>query len=446
MALMRLRTGLSRYWHGSLAVQSAAMMLGCLVAAQWVSVWAFCDERAAMLREAARDAAVREVALIAALAPDDPAAFARDGLTLWGSDGRPDQLPSAIASAFETPDRAFAAWATPAPALTWTEATDGISVAALDNRAVVLSAPLAGGDWLNAAVPMPRWTDPWATQSWSSLIFTSFALMLAALLISHRVTASLRALGAAAQEFAGGSPSPVPEDGPQEVNRTLAAFNAMQERISGLLSERTRMLSALGHDLRTPMTRMRLRVHLVEEEDLREPVLRDLDEIERLTDRALDLARGTAPEKFVDIDPRTLVTDLAADLDAAGIPTPIDEVADVRRLHGRPDTLRRAVTNLAENAHRYGGGGRLALEVGDGIARIVVRDRGPGIPEARLSEVREPFVRLERSRARHTGGSGLGLALADAAAREHGGRLVLRNQKDVGLEAAIELPIDTMGV
>lgn len=444
MAMTTPLSWLADRWRSSLAAQTAALMLACLVAAQWTSIWAFCDERAAALRTVATDMAAREVALIAAADPKDVEVWSRDALHVWRSEARPQQVPSAVASALEPPRRIGAAWAAEGPAtgaaLAWTTDADGVSRAELGYHAAVVAAPIEGGGWIGALAPMPTWTDPWATQNWSALFFTSLTLMAAALMISRKVTAPLRALGTAADGFAGGTPSPVAIHGPREVSRTMAAFNAMQDRVAALLEERTRMLSALGHDLRTPMARLRLRAHLVEDEEIRLPALDDLDEIGSLTERALDLARGAAPETPEPTELGRLLVEVSDGLTAAGMPTVVEMPLEPHTIvEVRSGALRRAIANLGENASRYGGGGTLSLERSAEAIRLVVRDRGPGIPAARLEDVRAPFVRLDRSRARHTGGAGLGLALAEAAARDHGGRLVLRNRDGGGLEASIDL-------
>ncbi|MEM7567406.1 MAG: ATP-binding protein [Pseudomonadota bacterium] len=429
---MALIARLLTRWRGaSLAAQTGLLLLGCLMVAQWAAIWAFCDERAATLRAVAEDVAVRELTLIAAADPADPAALSRDGLTVWTSSRRPEALPPALAHlATAAPGAAWASGALP-----WREGA--VDLARLGHEASLLSLPLPDGTRLNAALAMPRWTDPWAMQSWGALALTSLGLLLASGLIAHRVTGPMRALATAADGFRGAEAAPIAAHGPAEMRRTLDAFNAMQDRISALVAERTRILSALGHDLRTPLTRLKLRADLVEDDEMRGPVLRDLGEIEELGARALQVARGSGDEPHAVLPVDAVLEELAGDLAEAGLRVRLGPLApvtcDVRR-----NSLRRAVTNLVENADRYGGGATLSLEGGD-VPRIVVRDDGPGIPEDRLAAVMEPFVRLDGSRAKHSGGSGLGLALAATTAHEHGGRLTLTNRRGGGLEAAISL-------
>ncbi|MEM8794281.1 MAG: ATP-binding protein [Pseudomonadota bacterium] len=434
-------------WRDSLTVQSAALMVACLIVAHWVAVWAFCDERAEMLRIVATDSLARELSLLADAGPE--AVFpAREGVHVWTTADQITNLseaPLAAVSLFEESQSSsfLAARAeTPSSVLNWQIGPMGVSVAEISYGSAILSLPAAEGRWLHATIAMPSWTDPWAQQNWSALLFTSFALILAAIAISYRVIRPLRALAGAAESFAGAQAEPVAVQGPGEVGRTLSAFNTMQERISSLIGERTRMLSALGHDLRTPMTRLRLRAHLIEDTDLRDPVLRDLDEMEGLAESALDLARGAGSEPMQETDLQALLRALADDLNDAGIQVALKDVQLVLKPVQR-EGLRRAAANLLENAHRYAGGGTLSLRREDDAVRIIVSDNGPGIPEDRLGDVTKPFVRLETSRARHTGGSGLGLALALATAEAHSGMLTLQNRPDGGLEATITLPLQS---
>ena len=420
--------------RGSFAVQVAALMLVCIIGAQWVSIYLFADERARSLRIASKEMAAQELVLRIESGAGD-----RAGLTVW-TGPRPASAADVPGLPEDRPASRFRTWLAGADAaLVWAPVGSGVEGAPLGFDWAVLTYETPGGR-VNALLRHPEWTNPWKVRSLAAVILTSLGLILATLLVSRRVTAPMRALAEAAERFRGGRVTPVTETGPDEVARTLAAFNAMQERVTGLVAERTRMLSALGHDLRTPMTRLRLRAHLIEEDEVREPVLRDLGEMERLAERALDLARGisaTGPGEAIDLS--SFARELVEDLREAEIDVTLGAVEGAV-LTGHADALRRAVTNLAENAHRYAGGGELSVERADDGVRLVVRDRGPGLPEDRIADVMRPFVRLEGSRAATTGGAGLGLSLAAAVAREHGRRLDLRNRDGGGLEAALVLP------
>ena len=214
----------------------------------------------------------------------------------------------------------------------------------------------------------------------------------------------------------------------------------MQERLSRFVGDRTRMLAAIGHDLRTPITALKLRAELVDDADNRERMRATLDDMQRMTEATLSFAgddAGDEPSRVVDL--ASLVASVAADRADIGEDVVFEE-AERLPYPCRQLALRRALGNLVENAVRYAGAARIRLEARKEGPRIVVEDRGPGIPEDRLEEVFKPFVRLEESRSRETGGSGLGLAIARSLVLAHGGALTLGNRDGGGLSATIELP------
>ena len=232
---------------------------------------------------------------------------------------------------------------------------------------------------------------------------------------------------------------PLAEAGPIEVRRAAAAFNAMQGRLSRFLSERTRMLGAISHDLKTPITRMRLRTEMLEDETLRSKFEKDLEEMQSLVSQALDFMRdGSAAEPVQAVDLMALLESLQADFsDAGGRVELSGSLAAPYR--GRPVALRRCLSNLIDNAIRYGGGAAVSVE--DGAAQLTIRvcDRGPGLAREQLELAFEPFFRGEGSRSRETGGTGLGLSIARNIARSHGGELLLKNRDGGGLEAVLTL-------
>lgn len=278
-----------------------------------------------------------------------------------------------------------------------------------------------------------------------SLLILSFEALLMVLLVLavvHRVVRPLRALAAAAETFGRDMDAsrPLPEDGPGEVREAAQAFNRMRRRIRDAMGERTRILAAVSHDLRTPVTRMRLRMENVQPPEVRDKLLADLDALQGIMNTSAELARWeNNPE-------RTVPTDMDAFLESI-----VEDRRDMGQrvaLHGqagepfpvKSGALRRCVENLLDNALRYGGGSA-ELEVSqttDGL-EIAVQDSGPGIPEHFLDQVFEPFFRLEPSRNRNTGGSGLGLSIARAMARLNNGELTLRNRPQGGLRAQIRL-------
>lgn len=236
---------------------------------------------------------------------------------------------------------------------------------------------------------------------------------------------------------------PLAEEGPLEVRRAAVAFNWMQTRLRGLFAERTRILAAVSHDLQTPITRLRLRAELMDDATLRDKMLADLSAMQALVEEGLAYAGSTAAPKEAAIptDLDALAASLVADYTDAGQPVTLSG------LHGqpvrtRPHTLRRLIGNLVDNALKFGGRAELVLEREGAFPVIVVRDRGPGIPEAELDKVFEPFYRLESSRNRETGGTGLGLAIARQLADALDAELTLRNRADGGLEARAILAVE----
>lgn len=284
----------------------------------------------------------------------------------------------------------------------------------------------------------------------SRWVLAALALQLAVLvgLCAWAVRAATRPLNALADaaDALGAAQAAVPlaEDGPREVVRAAAAFNRMQQRIQGYLQERMQILAAVSHDLQTPITRLRLRADLLDDATLRDKLHADLAEMQSLVEEGIAYARSpqAVREPLQRVDLRALVESLAMDYADAGMPVRVLHAAD-GICDTRPQALRRLLCNLVDNALKFAGSAELALEA-DPQGRWCVRvlDRGPGIPQADLATVLQPYVRLEDSRNRGTGGTGLGLAIANELAQALGGRLVLAPREDggEGLEARVELP------
>ena len=255
------------------------------------------------------------------------------------------------------------------------------------------------------------------------------------------VTGPLSVLATAAQGLGENiNHPPLAETGPAEVQRAARAFNTMQRRLARFISDRTRILTAMSHDLKTPITRMRLRAESLEDEALRGKFVHDLEEMEAMVTQTLEFMRDTsASEPVQRIDVMALLESLRSDYSDTGKAVTI-EGACVQPLSGRPLALRRCLTNLLDNAIRYGE--RATLRVEDSGREIVIRvlDEGPGMTPQDLEKAFEPFFRGEASRSRETGGSGLGLGIARNIARAHGGELVLKNRAPRGLEAILALP------
>ncbi|WP_235803682.1 ATP-binding protein [Halomonas sp. GFAJ-1] len=257
------------------------------------------------------------------------------------------------------------------------------------------------------------------------------------------VTRPLARLSKAARQLGDDLDSPpLKESGPKEVAATAVAFNRMQRRIREQIDERERLFSAISHDLKTPITRLRLRAEMLDDPVQRERFCASLDELSELVKGALASAKG------LDLHEEPQPTDLNA---------LVLEIAEALRLHGgevslcgnvlpltvKPLALKRCLANLLENAVFYGQKATVTLEEQAGIVTLRIHDNGPGIPDAQLYRVFSPFVRLEVSRSRYTGGSGLGLGIARHIARAHGGDIVLSNHSEGGLVATLTLPRQT---
>ena len=264
---------------------------------------------------------------------------------------------------------------------------------------------------------------------------------IAAAFVARRVARPLSELSAAATTVAQGGLAPhVPEEGPEDVRHAAAAFNAMTDQVSRTMESQRQLLSAVGHDLRTPITAMRINIEFVNDAELRERLERNLEELQELTEAVLSAAKGAGGEPMRHVDIAALVESLCADLIDMGKPVtwlPHDPVP----MNCRPNEIRRAVRNLIENAIAYGEEATVSIQGRGPGYEIVVEDKGPGIPEADRQRVFEPFVRLETSRNTETGGTGLGLTLVKAIAAGHGGTVALENRAAGGLRARLYLPI-----
>jgi signal transduction histidine kinase len=233
---------------------------------------------------------------------------------------------------------------------------------------------------------------------------------------------------------------PLPEKGPEEVRKAAQAFNTMQARLIGHIREQTALLAAMSHDLKTPVTRLRLRSELLGDPQLKAKFTKDLDEMESMVGATLDFLRGLEnrePVKPVDV--MALLESLQADMRETGGAVEI-EGTTAKPYPGGPQALKRCLGNLVENAVKYGQSARIRVDDNDARLEIRIQDKGPGLPPAELEKVFEPYYRVEGSRSRETGGTGLGLTIARGIAEAHGGQLSLRNREGGGLEATLALP------
>lgn len=292
-------------------------------------------------------------------------------------------------------------------------------------------------------------SEPIIVRPYALLLFV--ALVIISVLIAVRVaTRPLRRLEQAAEALGRDlDRPPLDESGPRELQLAARTFNAMQARIHAYVAERTHMLAAITHDLKTPLTRMRLRIEQVTQEPLKAKLAQDVGGMLGLIDDGLALARSLDDSTpLVEVDLRSLVDSVCADALDSGIDVHWEsgfESVPLLRVTGRPDSLRRVFANLIDNAAKYAGRVEvdLAAENRSGAlyAAVGVLDRGPGVPEQHMDDVLKPFFRVEQSRSRDTGGSGLGLSIAANIMRAHGGELRLRNRQGGGLEVRVFLRV-----
>jgi signal transduction histidine kinase len=299
------------------------------------------------------------------------------------------------------------------------------------------------GGWMNIATGPPPDPRPFGGPLFVSLILSTVATLLAAMLVARRIVRPMRALADAADRLGRGEASgPIPETGPDEARRSVHAFNEMRERLDRFVRDRTQMLAAISHDLRTPITSLRLRAELLDDVEMRDKMIETIEEMQHMTEATLAFVRADqAEEETRSVDLAALVDSLVSDLSEIGYDIEVNE-AERPIVRGRTFALRRAIRNIVENAVRYGERARVTVTKTEKPAEacIIVEDDGPGLPESDLDRVFEPFVRGEASRSRETGGIGLGLAIARTIFRSHGGDIKLQNRDGRGLRVLLTLP------
>lgn len=309
-------------------------------------------------------------------------------------------------------------------------------------RTILLSVQLPDQRWVSADFFAPEPPQGEFLRLAAST-FVLFAFVLAATLwVASRLSRPFTDLRvAAAKVGAAAAPEEVRVSGPTDVRETLEAFNAMSRRVSQLLREKDVMLGALGHDLRTPLSSLRIRLETMEPESERMKAVKTIEETARLLEDILELARqGRSSEPAQTMDLSILVEDIVEDYSDTG--APVTMVMHQRAPAScRAILFRRLLRNLIDNALKYGGVAQVSVRQVANEIEIRVEDEGPGMSAEALAAATQPFFRGEASRSRMTGGAGLGLALADYIARNHGGRLILENRTPKGLAAIVRLPL-----
>ncbi|OWK32543.1 sensor histidine kinase [Sphingomonas mucosissima] len=306
---------------------------------------------------------------------------------------------------------------------------------------LMIAVQLPNGTWLTTNAPWPRRDNRilWALLAQTIIIYV--LILLPVLWITRRLSRPLRGLADAARTFTPRKEIPaLAVEGPTDVRDVIVAFNGLAQRVTAMLDEKDRMLGAIGHDLRTPLAALRVRIESVEDEQDRARMAETIAEMSRTLDDILSLARlGRPSERITEVDLTALVDAVVEDFRDLGAEVVFEEAERIR-LHLRPTLFRRAVRNLIENALKYAGHAEVTIVAEPTQIRVCVADRGPGIPEEALTAVFDPFTRLEVSRSRETGGIGLGLALAQAIVHDAGGTITLSNRSGGGLMAIIALP------
>jgi signal transduction histidine kinase len=296
------------------------------------------------------------------------------------------------------------------------------------------------GSWLLVR-PKPSFPTPWQRIILLWFVISAVALAPFAYLLARRLAAPISAFAAAAERL-GRDPNapPLTLRGPAEVGRAVRAFNEMQDRLRRYVDDRTAMVGAVAHDMRTPLTRLRFRIESIPE-PLRLKMAADIDQMDAMVSATLAFVRdATQPAGRHRLELVSLVQSIADEMAETGL----DVSAEINTpvvIEGDPVALRRLVTNLIDNALKFGARARARVYCENGAAVIEVDDDGPGIPEGEREQVFEPFRRGERSRSRETGGAGLGLAVVRSVARAHGGDAELSNRHDGGLRARAHFPL-----
>ncbi|WP_116134401.1 ATP-binding protein [Tropicimonas sp. IMCC34043] len=461
-----------RFLPGSLRGQLLLLILLTLALAQALVAWLFADEREMALRAAlGQEAASRaaNVARLIAEAPEDlhPSILraADSPLVRFSLGAAPavdhsghgtEVLAGQIASQIGTtpvPEVRLELHQTddqpqPMPGMFGMSGQMGqmhraMQPVPISSVEMKISVAMQNGTWLNV---LTRFHRPPYQLAWTAVgTFAVSAVLIGATVwvALGQLTGPLRELARSAEEFGRGAEAHVIDpSGPNELRSLTGAFNRMQERIRRFVDDRTRLLAALSHDLRSPLTALRVRAEMIDEDETRERIIATTEEMQEMVESTLAFARGVSNAEPVEtVNLSEIVASLVADMDASAGLVTLQPSPEMVRVQLRPTSMRRALRNLIENALRYGGQAEVRVWRDGEAARIAVEDRGPGIPEDQFEHVFDPFVRLETSRSRETGGAGLGLSIARTIVQSHGGDIDLQNREGGGLTATMTLPV-----
>lgn len=309
---------------------------------------------------------------------------------------------------------------------------------------IVVSVRMDSGEWLNVEVHAHKF-EVIGDQLVSTLRIILFFLLVgaAALFLIRRLTRPLSKLTEAVSSFGGDlKVEEINEAGPVDIRKAIRSFNTMQREVRDEVTRRTQMLAAVGHDIRTPLTGLRVKAELIEDEDTREDIIASIRKMERITESALDYVRGESrSEPKQNVDLRALIESECSEFEELGETVTFSGNQPIH-YSCRPVALGRAIRNLIDNAVKYGGSAAVELIKGDDTIEIRVLDEGPGIPDEQMSGAFDPFARLSQARESEKGGFGLGLSIAKAIIDGHDGTLNLESNTPMGLIAVIKLPLD----
>ncbi|MBN8938361.1 MAG: HAMP domain-containing protein [Rhizobiales bacterium] len=316
----------------------------------------------------------------------------------------------------------------------------GVDQANAASHLAAISMQLPDGSWLNIDLLASHAHHPRSDSTILSTTLLALGVVIAAVLMIRWLTRPLELFAEAARTlYASTDRVPVPETGPWEIRTLARAFNEMQGRIRRLVTARTQALAAVSHDLKTPLTRLRMRIEEIGNGETRASIAADLTEMERMIDATLSYLRGDrSDEEMRPVDLVAIIETITDDARDAGGRASLDAPRSIV-VFGRHLALKRALTNIVQNAIKYGDCADIRVRAEPGRVRISVADEGPGIPEAEMDAMFEPFVRLDQSRNGDTGGFGLGLTIANEIIAAHGGTISLENRRERGLEVTILL-------
>jgi len=458
-----------RLLPASLRAQLLLLILAALVMAQGLSLWLFVDERSMAVRAALGQEAAGRAANVARLLEEAPQAlrpsvlraansplvrFSLDGTAIVPPTSHSDvQVAAMIQSLVGTvpPPKVRvgllqmaaipgSAIGVPPEMLQMHRAMRNLTVTPVTMQ---ISIELSSGEWLNVVTRFNRPPNQLAWATAASFAVTAVLIAAALWLALGRLIRPLRRLSVAADGLGRGDDvAEIAPSGPEEMRRLTIAFNRMQTRLKRFVEDRTRLLGAIGHDLRSPLTALRVRAELVEDTETRDRLVATIEEMQEMIEATLSFARGMAvsePVRTVDI--AVFTADLAAEVAETGGDVGVLPGGGPAMVLVRPNAMRRALRNLIDNALRYGTMARIHIERDATSAHILISDVGPGIENAQLERVFDPFVRLETSRSRETGGTGLGLSIVRTIIHAHGGEVSLSNGDEEGLVARITLPL-----